>query len=172
MPKKENLQLVFAYVISAVAEHFSVSNPVSIATSALTCLRAFRFCGWDRDLHSDGLLPMAFILPDVSPSCEALDEQNLYTLRSGGLAPLTLTLTDIKELSTEKGYICTRWPEAVLQLDAYLPLLAALIGFNHPVVVSYQAGLQEFHKNAVAIESVLSDQKLVQLCLSTTFMYE
>ena len=63
----------------------------------------------------------------------------------------------MKELSTAKGYICTQWSEAVLQLDAYLPLLASLIEFNHPVVVSYQDRLREFHKNPVAIESALSD---------------
>ena len=85
-----------------------------------------------------------FVPRGVSPSREALDAQNLYALQSGGLAPLALTLTDIKELSTAKGYICTRWSEAVLQLNAYLPLLASLIGFNHPVVVSYQAGLRDF----------------------------
>ena len=45
VPKKENLQLVFADDISAVADHFSVSDPVAITTSALTCLQAFRFCG-------------------------------------------------------------------------------------------------------------------------------
>ena len=55
-------------------------------------------------MHSDGLLPVAFIPPGVSPSREALDAQNLYALRSGGLAPLALTLTDNKELSTAKGY--------------------------------------------------------------------
>ena len=101
---------------------------------------------------------MTFVPPGVSPSREALNALNLYALRSGGLAPLALTLTNIKELSTAKGYICTRWSEAVLQLDAYLPLLASLIGFNHPMVVSYQAGMREFCKNAVAIESALSDR--------------
>ena len=94
---------------------------------------------------------MAFVPPGVSPSCEALNAQNLYPLRSRGLAPLALTLTDIKELSMTKGYICTQWSEPVLQLDTYLPLLASLIGFNHLGVVSYQAGLREFCKNAVAI---------------------
>ena len=38
VPKKENLQLVFADAISAAADHFLVSNPVYITTSALTCL--------------------------------------------------------------------------------------------------------------------------------------
>ena len=80
MPKKENLQLLFADAISAAADHFSVSNPVSITTSALICLRDFRFCGWDHELHSDGLLPMTFVLTGVSPSQEALDAQNLYAL--------------------------------------------------------------------------------------------
>ena len=78
--KKENLQLVFADAILAAADHFLVSNPVSITTSALTCLRAFRFCGWDQELHSDGLLSMAFVPPGVSPSREALDAQSLYAL--------------------------------------------------------------------------------------------
>ena len=101
---------------------------------------------------------MAFVPPGVSPSREAVDAQNLYALQSGGMAPLLLTLTDIRELSTAKDYICTQWSEAVLQLDAYLPLLASLIRFNHPVVVSYQDGFREFHKNAVAIKSALSDE--------------
>ena len=80
VPQKESLQLVFADAISAAADHFLVLNPVAITTSALTCLRAFRFCGWDRKLHSDGLLPMAFVPPGVSPSREALGAQNLYAL--------------------------------------------------------------------------------------------
>ena len=115
-PKK--LQLVFADAISAAVDHFSVLNPVSITTSTLTCLQAFRFCCWDHELHSDGLLPMAFVSPDVSPGREALDAQNLYTLRSGGLVPLALTLTDIKELYTAKGYIYTRWSA---EKTRYLP---------------------------------------------------
>ena len=68
-----------------------------------------------------------------------------------------MTLIVIIELLTDKDYICTRWSEAVLQLDAYFFLLASLIGFNHPVVVSYQDGLQEFRKNVVFIKSALSD---------------
>ena len=88
VPKKEYLQLVLADAISAPAENFSVLTPVAITTAALMCLQAFRFCGWDRNLHSDRLLPMVFVPPSVSPSREALDAQNLYALRSGGLAPL------------------------------------------------------------------------------------
>ena len=134
----KHLKIVFSNAISAAADHFLVSTPVAITTVALTCLQAFRFCGWDRDLHSDEFLPMAFVPPDVSSSRKALDAQNLYALWSRGIAPLSLTLLDIKELSVTKGYICTRWSEALLQLDAYLSLLPPFIGFNHPVVVSYQ----------------------------------
>ena len=84
---------------------------------------------------------MAIVPPGISPSREPLVAKNLCVLRSGGLVPLALTLTNIKELSTTNGYNCTRWSEAVLQLGAYLPILASLIGSNHPVVVSYQEGL-------------------------------
>ena len=80
MQKKGNLQLVFADAILTTADHFSVSNPVSITTSAITCLLAFCFCGWDQELHSDGLLPIAFVPSGVSPSRKALDAQNLYAL--------------------------------------------------------------------------------------------
>ena len=38
VPKKEILQLVFADATSAAADHFLVSNPVAVTTSALTCL--------------------------------------------------------------------------------------------------------------------------------------
>ena len=100
---------------------------------------------------------MAFVPPGVSPRYVALDAQTLYALCSECVGLLLLTLDNIEELSTAKGYICTRWSEAVLQLEAYLPLLASLIGHDHPVVVSYQDGLREFRKkNSVAIESTLS----------------
>ena len=89
---------------------------------------------------------MTFVPPGVYPSLEALDAQNLYAMRSGGLAPLSLRLTNIKELSAAKCYICTRRSKALLQLDASLPLLASLIGYNQPMVVSYQEGLREFRK--------------------------
>ena len=86
---------------------------------------------------------MAFVPPGVSPSRRALDAQNLYALCSGSLAPLSLTLSNMKELLAAKGYIWTRWSEAVLQLEAYLILLlVSLIGYNHLVVVSYQDGLR------------------------------
>ena len=117
---------------------------------------------------------MAFVPPGVSSSREALDAQNLYSLQSGSLAPLKLTLTVIKELSVAKDYIYTRWLEALLQLDAYLPLLASLIDFNRPVVVSYQKGLREFCKNSVAIEAALSNRhgpEIGEICLFTTFTF-
>ena len=158
MPKKENLQLVFADTISAPSDHFLVSNPIAITTTTLTCLRAFRFCSWDQELHSDGLLPMAFVPPGVSPSHKTFNAQYLYALQSRGFTPLSLTLTNIVELPAARGYIYTQWSEAVLQLDACPPLLASLIGYNHPVGVSYQERLREFRKNPVAIQAALSDR--------------
>ena len=59
----------------------------------------------------------------------------------------------------------------MLQLEAYLPLLASLIGYNHLMVVSYQDGLGEFLKNPMAIESALSNQHGTEIGAIVFFYY-
>ena len=49
-----------------------------------------------------------------------------------------LSLADSKRLSKSAAFIPVTWRQAILQITGYLPILAALLGLEHPLTLSYQ----------------------------------
>ena len=52
-----------------------------------------------------------------------------------------LSLVDSKFLSKSAAFIPVMWRQTILQITGYLPVLAALLGLEHPLTLSYQLGL-------------------------------
>ena len=71
---------------------------------------------------------------------EAISQVDIYGDRmtmSWNLLPLV----DSKTLSKFATCIPVTWRQAKLQITRYLPVLAALLGGEHPLMLSYQQGL-------------------------------
>ena len=52
-----------------------------------------------------------------------------------------LSLAILKTLSKSAAFIPETWRQAIPQVTEYLPVLAALVGSEHPLTLSYQQGL-------------------------------
>ena len=59
-------------------------------------------------------------------------------------------------LAANKGYVCTDWTEAIIQIKAYLPLLGALLGWYHPVVKQYRAGFKYLDSIQLSLRTALA----------------
>ena len=100
------------------------------------------FSGTDRNNISDGLLPFAFIqrhelAMTMKQRLEVISQVNTYgdmLTMSGNL----LLLADSKTLSKPATFIPVTWRQAILQITGYLHVLAALLGGEHPLMLSYQ----------------------------------
>ena len=71
---------------------------------------------------------------------EALSQVDTYgdmMTMSGSL----LSLADSKTLSKSAAFIPITWRQDILQIAGYLPVLAALLGGEHFLMLSYQQGL-------------------------------
>ena len=53
----------------------------------------------------------------------------------------SLSLADSKTLSKSATFIPVTWQQPILQITGYLPVLAALLEAEHPLILSYQQGL-------------------------------
>eukprot|EP00536_Pseudo-nitzschia_multiseries_P000332 jgi/Psemu1/62571/estExt_Genemark1.C_40209 len=127
--KHESLATIVDDCIQTAAGYFGVPYPVSMTTGTLHTPKSLHFYGCNKYGVADGLLPMAFVPPGTSKE-QAVKEALEYQHHP----------KETIAFSTNKRYICTNWTEAIVQLRAYLPLLGALLGWQHPVVRYYAKG--------------------------------
>ena len=52
-----------------------------------------------------------------------------------------LSLVDSEIVSKSTAFIPITWRQVILQITGYLPVLVALLGGQHPLMLSYQQGL-------------------------------
>ena len=114
-------------------------------TAALKLFQNLGFSGTDDNNISNGLLPSVFIQRHESATrmkqqLEAINQVDTYDdlmTMSGNL----LFLADSKTLSKSVVFIPVTWRQAILQIMGHLPVLEALLGVEHPLMLSYQQGL-------------------------------
>ena len=142
--KNDRIQHILQDHLDSSAAAFDTEAPF-VTTAALKSIQNLCFSGTDGNNISDGLLPFVFILrhestPTMKQRLEAISQVDTYgdmLTMSGNL----LSLADLKILSKPAAFIPVTWRQAILQITGYLPVLAALLGGEHPLTLSYQQGL-------------------------------
>ena len=82
----------------------------------------------------------------------------------------TLTASDAKLLRCGNAYVPVVYDEMELALEAFLAVLAAVLGHPHPLVASYQRALRAYKRVRIRIKHVL-DNHLGKHLGAATIMY-
>ena len=137
-------------------------QPPFVPLAALKSFQAFRFYGIDDCELGDGILPMAFAPPGGSPTARKQQLEDATAAAAYDTMVSTegnsISFSDATTLGKAKGYIPVDWTEALLQLEGYLPVLATLIGTDHPLVRNYLSGLDRLKRIQLTLRHALKDE--------------
>ena len=138
----------------------------------VTTFQNLSFSSTDGNNISDGLLSFPFIprheLATAMKQClKAISQVDTYgdmMMMSGNL----FSLADSKTLSKSAALIPVTWRQAILQITGYLPVLVALFGGEHSLMLSYQQGLDYIQEH----QDTFGEIGWLQHYWSTGFMRE
>ena len=172
--KGEKLHALFQSYVDQTAREVGLQAPF-VPTSTLKAFQSFQFYGIDECALGDGILPMAFAPPGGSPTARkqqleaatAADAYDTLISTSGN----SLNLSDALALGKAKGYVPIEWTEAVLQVEGYLPVLATLLGVEHPLVRNYLNGLDRLKRIQLGLRHALVDECGTQLAQAILVYY-
>lgn len=123
----------------------------------------------------EGLLPFTVTPPNqVSKRATeqiAADHQrntDYTTIMDGSIA---ISASDANALRCEKGYIPTDWDEAEAQIEAYTPLLAAILGLQHPNVIEHKRAYDEMRLHKGALKRSITNAKGAKVSASLMVLH-
>ena len=139
--KNDRIQHILQDHLDSCATEFDSEAPF-VTMVTLKLFQNLRFSGTDGNNISDDLLPFAFIPQHESATTmkqrlEAINQVGTY----GDLITMSvnlLSLADSKPLSKLAAFILVTWRQAILQITGYLSVLAAPLGVEYPLMLSYQ----------------------------------
>ncbi|VEU39857.1 unnamed protein product, partial [Pseudo-nitzschia multistriata] len=159
--KGEKLHALFQSHVDQSARELGLQPPF-VPLAALKSFQAFRFYGIDDCELGDGILPMAFAPPGGSPTARKQQLEDATAAAAYDTMVSTegnsISFSDATTLGKAKGYIPVDWTEALLQLEGYLPVLATLIGTDHPLVRNYLSGLDRLKRIQLTLRHALKDE--------------
>ena len=81
-----------------------------------------------------------------------------------------LSLADSKTLSKSAAFTPITWCQAILQITEYLPGLAALLGLEHLLTLSYQQGLDYAQEHRDTFGEAFSQELEIGARLATALL--
>ena len=140
-----------------------------------TALKNWMFIGVTERELGEGLLPFSITPPDqVSASAIAQSQANhsqnmdYSTIMLGSTS---ISASDAKSMRTGKGYIPADWDEAEVQLECYTPVLAAILGLQHPNVLAHRAAFTALRNYKSLLKQFMSAQLGPRLSAATIVYY-
>ena len=157
--KREDLLTIVQQTIEEMAEPMG-APVVTVTPAVLAYIKSFRFSGNDDTDVGTGVLPMSFVPPGgVSGKARARRVEDTTAsfayMNMMSTEGQHITSEDAQALSRSKGYIPCQWTEATVQLRAYAPVLATLVGNKHPIFEAYQKGVRLYTQNSLELQSAL-----------------
>jgi len=161
--KREDFVTIVQQTVEEAAELLGGGHVPVITPGIMGLIKSFRFHGNDDTDIGSGVLPLAFVPPGGNSGkararrVEANESATLY----GNMMSTEgqhISSADAQALSKTKGYVPSKWTEATVQLKAYLPVLASMVGTNHPLFRAYQRGVNLYADKAIMIQEALDDR--------------
>ena len=135
--------------VETVAKRLRVRYP-TVTTQHASALTDWAFYGAETDL-GEGILPFTITPPDqISLAAVAqiqLDHHQNRDFSAIMTGSTSISAADARAMRSSKGYIPVDWDEAEVQIEAYTPVLAAILGERHPNVqehIEATAALRRF----------------------------
>jgi len=171
---RQTVLTIMQHAIDAAAEDLGTGAPI-VTPAVMAFVNTFRFQGTDDSDVGSGVLPMSFVPPGAATSkarARRTEDQELaFTyMNMMATAGQQITSADAKALSKSKGYVVTKWSEVYVQLRGYLPVLATIIGNNHPLFLAYQRGVEAYHRDSLQYHEAL-DEEVGELLAPALLVY-
>ena len=157
--KREDLLTIMQQTIEEIAEPLG-APVVTITPATMAFIKVFRFHGNDDTDIGSGVLPMSFVPPGgVSGKARARRIEDATSsfayMNMMGTDGQHITSADAQSLSRAKGYVPCKWTEAMVQLRAYAPVLAAIVGTAHPLFAAYEKGFNLYMSRSIMLNDAL-----------------
>lgn len=153
---------LFQTQVGMSAEELGCTAPRVPPTQTI-CVRNWQFHGKGLGQLGTDILPLSVIPPNcTSPRAQralAEDQANAKTFdRVGDPTNSHVCVSDMRSLRNPNINFPQNWTEATLQLKAYVPLLAAVIGNNHHKVDDLMEFLIEYERLLPRLMSALDSE--------------
>jgi hypothetical protein len=160
--KREDLLTIIQQTVEEMAEPLGAPI-VTITPAALAYIKSFRFHGNDDTDLGSGVLPMSFVPPGgVSGKARARRVEDTTAsfayMNMMSTEGQHITSSDAQALSRSKGYVPCKWTEASVQLRAYAPVLASMVGSKHPLFEAYQRGVRLYTQKSIQLQDALDER--------------
>ena len=157
--KHEDLLTIMQQTIEEAAELLG-ALVVAMTPATMAYIKTFRFHGNDDTDIGSGVLPMSFVPPGgVSSKARARQVEDATAsfayMNMMGTEGQHITSADAQSLSKSKGYVPCQWTEAMVQLRAYAPVLASIVGTSHPLYVAYNKGFNLYMQRSIELHGAL-----------------
>jgi hypothetical protein len=161
--KKESLHSIIQQTIDNHAQKFDMIEGPIVSTGSMQLFKTLRFQGVDEQDLGSGILPMSLTPPGaVSSQARAQlieDNENALTyefmMSTDGQQ---ISSSDAKLLSKTKGYVPTEWSEAKAQVEAYQPVITAILGELHPTALEYICAVKYASTIFLSLKQALEDK--------------
>ena len=170
----QNVLTIMQHAINEAAKVLGTGAPI-VTPAIMAFVNTFRFYGTDESDIGSGVLPMSFVPPGAATSKararRSEDHQFAFTyMNMMATAGQHITSADAKKLSKSKGYVVTKWSEAYVQLEGYLPVLSTIIGNNHPLFLAYKLGVAAYCPDSLQYQEAL-DEEVGELLAPALLVY-
>ena len=161
--KKESLHSIIQQTIDDHAQKFDMIEGPIVSTGSMQLFKTLRFQGVDEQDLGSGILPMSLTPPGaVSSQARAqLIEHNENALTYDFMMSTDgqqISSGDAKLLSKTKGYVPTEWSEAKAQVEAYQPVVTAILGELHPTALEYIRAVKYASTIFLSLKQALEDK--------------
>ena len=159
--------------VETAAKQLRVRHP-TVTTQHASALTDWTFYGSEIDL-GEGILPFTITPPDqVSLAAVAqiqLDHHQNRDFSAIMTGSTSISAADARAMRSSKGYIPVDWDEAEVQIEAYTPVLAAILGEQHPNVMEHVAATAALRRFKPLLKQFMSAKLGIGLSAATIVWY-
>jgi hypothetical protein len=146
--------------VEQAAHQMGIRHIPTMTVQHATALNGWVFFGASDQSIGEGFMPFSIVPPNqVSASAVAATQEHhdqnvdYNTVMTGSTS---ITSGDAQKMRGGKGYIPATFEEMIVQLQAYVPVLAALLGTVHPNVHEHQSAVGELIMHQALLKQLVT----------------